>query len=290
MYYDLKGRAGYHGYPLLVFSTAQGGGSDQPHYHDFIEIALVRRGYTTHCVYDDEENIRYRETIIRGDLYIIPPGVKHQFQNKHDIMLYTMAFLPEFLTPDEVKILNTLPVFNSLGKKSWQETPRIHLLPLEFAKMESLLQKVMSELSQFHNQDIHHLLAKSLVLEYLIAIGTHALERWSSAPVDADRMILQAVSDMERHPEKRWQLADLARRYGMCASGFGKKFREVTGIAPLRYCRLLRLEQVREALLTTAIPVENLAEKYGFADSNHLIKLFRKRYGVTPLACRKGQR
>lgn len=286
MYYALKGRSEYRGYPLLLFSTEQGGGSDQPHTHDFIEIALVSRGYATHCVYG-KDDIILRETLMRGDLFIIPPGISHQFQNKQHVKLYTMAFLPELLTAEEMEILKTLPVFSKLGSHVWQETPRIHLLPLEFAKMESLLQKVMSELSQPRDQSLHYLLAKSLVIEYLIAIGTHDVERWSRAPEDADRMILQAINEMERHPEKKWQLADLARRYGMCASGFGRKFREVTGIPPLKYCRLLRLEQVREELLTSSIPVEVLAEKYGFTDSNHLIKLFKKRYGMTPLAFRK---
>jgi len=286
MYYALKGRSEYRGYPLLLFSTAQGGGSDQPHTHDFIEIALVRRGYVTHCVYG-RDDIVSRETLMRGDLFIIPPGISHQFQNKQDIKLYTMAFLPELLTAEEMKILRALPVFSKLGSHAWQETPRIHLLPLEFAKMESLLQKVMSELSSPRDREVHYLLAKSLVIEYLIAIGTHDAERWGRAPEDADRMILQAISEMERHPEKKWLLADLARRYGMCSSGFGRKFREVTGISPLKYCRLLRLEQVREELLTTGTAVETLAEKYGFTDSNHLIKLFKKRYGMTPLAFRR---
>lgn len=286
MDYALKGRAEYRGYPLLLFSTAQGGGSDQPHRHDFVEIALVRSGFATHCVYDNNGSIIQKETLIRGDLYIIPPGVTHQFQNKHDVKLYTMAFLPELLTPEEVAVLKMMPVFRQLYS-GVPETPRIHLLPLEFAGMEAILQKVMSELSCLRDHALHHLLAKSLVLEYLIAVGTHAEERWSHAPEDADRMIMQAISDMERHPEKHWQLSELARRYGMCASGFGRKFREVTGVPPLKYCRLLRLEQVRKELMTTGESVENLAEKFGFADSNHLIKLFRKHYGTTPLNFRK---
>jgi AraC-like DNA-binding protein len=105
-------------------------------------------------------------------------------------------------------------------------------------------------------------------------------------------VILLKPSDAGKKEEitealKTQSFADLARRYGMCASGFGRKFREVTGIPPLKYCRLLRLEQVREELLTSSIPVEVLAEKYGFTDSNHLIKLFKKRYGMTPLAFRR---
>ena len=165
MYYALKERSEYRGYPLLLFSIEQGGGSDQPHTHDFIEIALVCSGYTTHCVYQ-KDDIVLRETLMRGDLFIIPPGITHQFQNKQKVKLYTMAFLLELLTDEERKILQTLPVFSEIGSPSWQNTPRIHLLPLEFARMESLLQKVMSELSQQRDQAVHYLLAKSLVLEY----------------------------------------------------------------------------------------------------------------------------
>ena len=143
MYYKLKERKEYRGYPLLLFSVAQGGGSDPIHSHDFFEIALVRSGYTTHCVYSKEDALLQKSTIIRGDLYIIPPGIRHQFQDKQNVLLYTMGFLPELFTEEEFRIITALPVLEELVSTTCHFS-RLHLLPLEFAKTERLLQKLMS--------------------------------------------------------------------------------------------------------------------------------------------------
>ena len=125
-------------------------------------------------------------------------------------------------------------------------------------------------------------MAKSLALEYLISIGTQAPERWSRAPESADEKILAAIEEMECNPQKSLRIPEMARKYGMCSSGFSRKFREITGVPPLKYCHFLRLEQVRESLINSNISIEELAEKFGFVDSNHLIKLFKKQYYITP--------
>jgi len=281
MYYRLKERREYRGYPLLVFSTKQGGGSDPVHSHDFFEIALVRTGHTAHCIYGGNGEPLQKSTIIRGDLYVIPPGVRHQFQDKQDVLLYTMAFLPELFTPAEFDTVMSLPVMKELAASAFP-FPRLHLLPLEFAKAEQLLQRLMSHLQESRQEEAHRLMAKSLALEYLISIGLHAPERWSRAPETADEKILAAIEELERDPRRLVRIPETARKYGMCSSGFSRKFREVTGVPPLKYCHFLRLEQVREALLVSQSSVGELAEKFGFSDGNHLIKLFRKHYGVTP--------
>lgn len=281
MYYRLKERGEYRGYPLLLFSTAQGGGSDPVHSHDFFEIALVRSGCTTHCVYGRENELLQKSTLIRGDLYVIPPGVGHQFQDKRNVLLYTMGFLPELFTEEELRIVTELPALKELAAGS-RHFPRLHLLPLEFAEAERLLRRLMSHLQAPRQEAAHRLMAKSLALEYLISIGLHAPERWSCAPETADKKILAAIEEMERDPRRPVRIPEIARRYGMCASGFSRKFREITGMPPLKYCRFLRLEQVRMALTDSNVSVEELAERFGFSDGNHLIKLFKKHYAVTP--------
>jgi len=289
VYYKLKERVEYRGYPLLLFSNAQGGGNDSVHSHDFFEIALVRSGCTIHCVYGRGNELLQKSTLIRGDLYVIPPGVRHQFQDKRDVLLYTMGFLPELFTEEEFRIVAELPALRELAAGSCH-FPRLHLLPLEFAEAERLLRRLMNHLQAPRQEAAHRLMAKSLTLEYLISIGLHAPERWSRAPETADKKILAAIEEMERDPRKLVRIPETARKYGMCASGFSRKFREITGMPPLKYCRFLRLELVRQALTDSNVSVEELAENFGFADGNHLIKLFKKHYAVTPHRFRLSRR
>lgn len=290
MNYYLKKRPEYRGFPLLVFSNPQGLGSDKLHKHDFIELALVRSGWASHCICDDVRKCMHTRDLIRRDFYIIPPGIRHKFEDKHNILLYTMAFLPELLTKEELGILSVLPALQCVfGTKKFQPS-RLHLLPLEFTYVEGLLRKIMFELQLARGRNVHWLMARTLAVEYLITIGKHKLEEWTHSPQRADTNILQALEDMEQNPQKHWNLPEMSKKYGMCVSGFGRKFRELAGLPPMKYCRFLRLEQVRHALISSDEPIGDIAIRFGFVDSNHLVKMFRQNYRITPLVFRRRAR
>lgn len=62
--------------------------------------------------------------------------------------------------------------------------------------------------------------------------------------------------------------------------------REYTGLSTMAYVLEERLTQVLPDLLFTFVPIQDLAKKYGFRDHNYFIRVFKKRYGKTPLQYR----
>ena len=62
--------------------------------------------------------------------------------------------------------------------------------------------------------------------------------------------------------------------------------KEYTGLPPMAYVLQERLTQVLPDLLFTFVPIQDLAKKYGFRDHNYFIRVFKKRYGKTPLQYR----
>lgn len=62
-----------------------------------------------------------------------------------------------------------------------------------------------------------------------------------------------------------------------------------TGMSPLRYLHHLQIDQAKELLLRTDLPVQAVAERVGQPNAAYFSRLFRRTVGVTPAAFRNGR-
>ncbi|MGC4000852.1 MAG: AraC family transcriptional regulator [Anaeromyxobacter sp.] len=83
-------------------------------------------------------------------------------------------------------------------------------------------------------------------------------------------------------------LGDMARRVGVSESQLLRAFRRTTGETPHAYLMRLRLEAVRDRLQRGRGTLAEIAAELGFADQSHMTRLFRRRFGLTPGAFRRG--
>jgi len=81
-------------------------------------------------------------------------------------------------------------------------------------------------------------------------------------------------------------LSDLCSHFHTNRTTLTRIIKDITGLPPMAYVLEERLTQVLPDLLFTALPISELAEKYGFTDDNYFIRKFRQRYGKTPLQYR----
>jgi AraC-like DNA-binding protein len=85
------------------------------------------------------------------------------------------------------------------------------------------------------------------------------------------------------------ELPDMARAAGLSVSRFAHAFREKTGLAPVEYLRRRRMEHARSLLLSTPLPIKEIAEQCGCTDQYVFSKMFRRIMGLPPGALRKGR-
>jgi AraC-like DNA-binding protein len=83
-------------------------------------------------------------------------------------------------------------------------------------------------------------------------------------------------------------LEELSRRYGYSADYIGRMFRLVANVSYSQYVANARSDQARLLLLTTQLPVGDIAEQLGYYDTCHFVKQFKKHTGKTPHSYRKG--
>lgn len=87
--------------------------------------------------------------------------------------------------------------------------------------------------------------------------------------------------------DERLALSDLAASAGVSPFHACAAFRAATGTTLHGHLMEVRLRHALAWLLDTAEPVAQIAAGAGFASQAHLTTRFRRRFGVTPAACRR---
>ncbi|WP_316782319.1 GlxA family transcriptional regulator [Sedimentitalea todarodis] len=82
-------------------------------------------------------------------------------------------------------------------------------------------------------------------------------------------------------------VAAMAERAQMTERGFLRRFKKATGQAPTDYIQTLRVEEAKQLLETTAMPIEDISADIGYSEPSSFRAAFRKRVGLSASAYRK---
>ncbi len=74
----------------------------------------------------------------------------------------------------------------------------------------------------------------------------------------------------------------LVKLSGLPSRSFERRFKSSTGMTPLDYVQALRLEEAKQMLETSELPIEAIASETGYEDTSFFGRLFRRKVGLTP--------
>ena len=115
--------------------------------------------------------------------------------------------------------------------------------------------------------------------------------RESTAPVSqAGLLVRRAQQFIEKNACKGVGVDDVARHLGVSRRLLYMRFREVKDLSPFEVIRAVRLEAVCRRLRTTRETIASIAADCGFESETHLMRLFKRRFGMTMHAFRKRNR
>jgi len=100
------------------------------------------------------------------------------------------------------------------------------------------------------------------------------------------RRVLEHIESNLANPLRNRELAGLV---GYSEFHFNVAFRNSVGASPHEFVVRRRIERARQLMLTTRMPLCDIAAECGLADQAHLSRLFRKLVGETPAAWRRSQ-
>jgi len=107
------------------------------------------------------------------------------------------------------------------------------------------------------------------------------------APPAAEARVARIVRSIERRPDARLALGDLAREAGLSPFHFLRTFEKLTGLTPHQYILRTRLREAAVRLVTEPEKkILDVALDCGFGDLSNFNRAFRAELGVSPRAHR----
>ena len=239
------------------------------HSHDFCEILYVTGGAGEAIL----EGKKFR--LAPGDLVVVNPGTLHEERSdaKAPLRLIFLA-IRDFAVPG-------LPA----GCLS-QEKYRVLSCGEYRYKMDIYLRELLQETSsqiEFYQEISQGLVSALLVLVMrLIRIN----------PED-EAALSQECQKIKEYLDQNFTspitLDSLSETVYISKHYLSHLFKEQTGISPIKYLTLKRMEKACELLSETELPVSEVSKAVGYENPLYFSQVFKRIYGISPVKYRMGR-
>jgi AraC family transcriptional regulator, transcriptional activator of pobA len=131
--------------------------------------------------------------------------------------------------------------------------------------------------------------AEQAVRSSLLTLVLAEVERAAAAtppPAGSGGVVAESLRYIERNCLGPLSLADVAAAVGKSPAYVTTALSRATGRSAGEWIVSGRMAEARRLLLSSSEPVEAIAERVGYADATHFIRMFRRAHGATPAAWR----
>lgn len=102
-----------------------------------------------------------------------------------------------------------------------------------------------------------------------------------------DELIARCQGWAADHYRSDAPVAQMVALCGLPERTFKRRFAQATGMSPLDYVHTLRLEEAKQLLEASALPVEAVAQEVGYQDASFFGRLFKRKVALTPAQYRR---
>ncbi|SFV16574.1 AraC family transcriptional regulator [Pseudoduganella namucuonensis] len=207
-----------------------------------------------------------------GRLCSLPDWHESEWVVRDRLRLLHVYFMPEHFTRRAVVELDREPRELTLADRTYFESPRLVSLCEELVRTpwqgpDALLRV---------NEITHTALSELLRSQSMTDPG--ARPRGGLAPVVRRRL----ADYVEAHLARPITLGDLARLACMSEFHLARMFRVSFGMPPSAWVAQRRLDRARSLLVSTDLPLQQVADACGYADLSHFSHRFRAATGAPP--------
>lgn len=97
-----------------------------------------------------------------------------------------------------------------------------------------------------------------------------------------DPVLAPALTAIHGSPERKWTLLSLAQQASVSVSLLDERFREVLGLAPIRYLTGWRMHVAKDLLRTSDLGVAAVARRIGYDSEEAFSRAFKREAGKAP--------
>jgi len=103
-----------------------------------------------------------------------------------------------------------------------------------------------------------------------------------------DPVVARALGIIHSRFAEELELCDLAREVGVSRTVLGRRFADLLGESPMRYCLRWRMRVAANMLLEGRERTANIAYAVGFSSEAAFVRAFKREYGHPPATWRRG--
>ncbi len=239
----------------------------ETHWHERMELLLIKSGSLNVQIADSEISAH------EGDLVIIPPNAPHtgvagETDVRYSVIMFEMQFFYN-ATKASSKLLHSMT------------EPTAYFVPLTKNKDIINTARSLIEINDV-NDAASHIITMGKIYEILGFLYRHCLtERTVTAGESRFQNVLNFI---DAHYAEDISSSFLARKFGYDEAYFCRRFKTVTGLTPMSYIQIYRLEQACSLIKTTPLKIAEVSATCGFSDPSYFSRCFKRRYNITPNA------
>jgi transcriptional regulator GlxA family with amidase domain len=94
--------------------------------------------------------------------------------------------------------------------------------------------------------------------------------------------VAKAISWLRTNFSQPMRVEELAGLVNMSVSSFHEHFKSVTSMSPLRYQKVLRLQQARRLMLSTVLDAGSASQRVGYVSASQFSREYSRFFGNAP--------
>ena len=250
-------------------------GSKKPairiHWHERMELLRVYEGNLTVTV----GNKTF--TVNAGEAAIVPPRTPHMAETETGARYCAVMFdVRNFYNKTEIgeKLLSAL--FEG----------RVNLKGVSSNKA---FINALDGISKNASSDIEAFSAMADLYKFLEALFKECADDIYTQS-SADRVMKEIIDYIEENFNEEITTSDLCKHFGYTVPYFCKKFKGYTGLTPMNYLKVYRMEKAYSLMKKTNLKINEIAFNCGFSDANYFTRCFTAHFGFPPTKYVKTQK
>lgn len=257
------------------------------HCHSYYEISYMIRGKR----YETLNNSRYE--VGSNSLFFIPPLTIHNISNITDVEDVIIQFDHQFLRNSSILFDNRYVMKPTKSQGEYfQLEPSDNICQIFNAiryqchMRDLIIKKSDAFFKEKFSTDLN---LNSLCIQLIATmLNEDKLYIELNGAAYSDIINLNPlISKILAHPEKPINMQAASRIVGMSYSHFSRFFEKATGFQYTNFCNLLRIRHAEELLITTSLPITEVAAAIGIDTISYFTRLFKQINGATPSSYRK---
>ena len=238
------------------------------HFHDHYEIYFLTKGSVRYFIEDRVFDLD------AGDVVLIPPHAIHKtatLKNKGSERI-VIAFKNEFIVyPQNDRLFSCFEIM--------------------YFKAPPIRELVEKSEKDFNYKDRY---SEDLIAGYIreILIKLKRLTDITNPKEYSEKesVMQNAVRFISENYNQDLSLSMIAENFAVSESHFSRQFKAFTGFGVNEYISTVRVKNAEKMLVTTRMPITDIAQRCGFNSSSYFASVFKKVRGISPGEVRRNRR